>query len=111
MRGVGSGGGLPPPLTAQDPGICAFQEDPAGSLKTPPPYQNVFYKLFQAPKHHNKLSLKLGTTINGLQFKLSRWHNVTKTLMIHYSRTLTSQEHYDDRLCARPMLSLDESFV
>ena len=32
MRGGGGGGGrggwLPPPIPAQDPGICAFQGDP-----------------------------------------------------------------------------------
>ena len=28
MRGWGGVGGVKPPITAQDPGICAFQGDP-----------------------------------------------------------------------------------
>ena len=41
------GGYPPPPITAQDPGICACQGDPGWVPNPPPPqYQNVLYKLF-----------------------------------------------------------------
>ena len=33
-----------------------------------------------------------------------------RALSLNYSRTLTSQEHYDDRSCARPLLSLAKTF-
>ena len=41
MRGGGSGGGLNPPITAQDPGIGAFQGDPGWVPKRPPPPPNI----------------------------------------------------------------------
>ena len=67
MSGGGRGGGGKPPITAQDPGICAFQGDPGWVPKSPPPpqYKNVFYKLFLKLLNIT-IEIKLATKINGL---------------------------------------------
>ena len=84
MKGVGVGqGGYPPPITAQDPGICAFQGDPGWVLKRPPPkYQNVFYKL---------LLKLLNITRNKTSYK-NKWV-ITKT--VNCPGAITSQKYYD----------------
>ena len=83
MRGGGGSGGVkPPPITAQDPGICAFQGDPGWVPKRPPKYQNVFYKLF--------LKL-LNITRNKTCYK-NKWV-ITKT--VNCPGGITSQKHYD----------------
>ena len=72
-----------------------FKGTQGGSLKDPPKYQNVFYKLF--------LKL-LNVTRNKTCYKNKWVRPIIKTvncpgsnIMTHYSRTLTSEAHYDVR--------------
>ena len=51
MRGGGSGG-LNPQYLHRTLAFVLSKGTQDGSLKDPPKYQNVFYELFQAPKHH-----------------------------------------------------------
>ena len=53
IRGGGGGRGVKP-ITAQDPGICAFQGDPGWNPKRPPPpkYKKFSINCFKALKHH-----------------------------------------------------------
>ena len=53
MRGGGRGVKTPPYLHMTLAFVLS-KGTQGGSLKDPPPpkYQNVFYELFQAPKHH-----------------------------------------------------------
>ena len=97
VRNEGGGRGLTP-ITAQDPGILLFKGTKGGPLKAPPPkYKNVFYKLF----------LKLLNITRNKTCYTNKWV-ITKT--VNCPGGIMSQKYYDDRSCARSLLSPAKSF-
>ena len=97
----------PPPNCTGHWHLCFSRRPMVCPLKTPPPpTQKSKCLLLIVWSSYASLVIKLATKINGLQLKLSWWHNVTKSLWRHIivRTTLTSQDHYDDRPCARPLL-------
>ena len=103
--GSGGGGVKTPPYLHRTLAFVLSKGTQGGSLKKTLNIKMSFMNCFKL----------LSITRNKTCYK-DKWVTL-KTLtvayrhiMTHYSRTLTSQEHYDDRSCARPLLSLAKSF-
>ena len=108
--------------TCTGPWHLCFPRGPrVGPLKTPPPlnikmsFMNCF-KLLSITR--NKTCYKdkwvtLKTLPVAYRHIMTHYHRYRESILLyvyaHYSMTLTSQEHYDDRSCARPLLSLAKS--
>ena len=102
----GGGQGVRPPNNCTGPWQLCF---PRGPLKTPPPqYKNVFYKCFKLLSITINKTCCKNTWVTIKTVPVAQRHK--SIMMTRYSRTLTSQEHYDDRSCARPLLSPAQSF-
>ena len=68
-----------------------------GSLKDPPPqYQNVFYKLFNAPKHHKSTMMTYYTGCKEILLVLLKLNNSVKDYS--FRNSFTPIQNRSDRI-------------